>query len=59
MRTLFRLSLALALATTSASAQSQTEDALRIYLVDVEGGEIRQVCVGGCAVHMGDGEITF
>ncbi len=38
MRTLFRLSLALALATTSASAQSQTEDALRIYLVDVEGG---------------------
>ena len=28
-------------------------------LVDVESGEIRQVCVGGCAVHMGDGEITF
>ena len=36
MRTLFRLSLLLALATTS--AQSQTEDVLRIYLVDVEGG---------------------
>ena len=38
MRTLFRLSLVLALANTSASAQAQTEDALGIYLVDVEGG---------------------
>ena len=28
-------------------------------LVDMEGGKIRQVCVGGSAVHLGDGEITF
>jgi trans-2,3-dihydro-3-hydroxyanthranilate isomerase len=28
-------------------------------LVDVEGGVIRQVCVGGSAVHLGDGEIRF
>ncbi len=38
MRALFQLLLLLALATTSASAQSRTGDALRIYLVDVEGG---------------------
>ena len=34
----FRISLLLALATTSAAAQAQTDDALSIYLVDVEGG---------------------
>ncbi len=38
MRTLVRLSLLLALWATSAAAQSQTDDALHIYLVDVEGG---------------------
>ena len=38
MRTLFRLSLLLAFAAISASAQAQTDEALQIYLVDVEGG---------------------
>ena len=38
MGALFRLSLLLALATTSALAQAQSGDTLRIYLVDVEGG---------------------
>ena len=28
-------------------------------LVDVEGGVIQQVCVGGSAVHLGNGEISF
>ena len=38
MRALVRLLLFLTVATSSASAQSQTGDALRIYVIDVEGG---------------------
>ena len=38
MKGLVRFLFLLAVATTSMSAQSETEDALRIYVVDVEGG---------------------
>ena len=38
MKGLVRFLVLLAVATTSMSAQSETEDALRIYVVDVEGG---------------------
>ena len=38
MKRLVRFLVLLAVATTSTSAQSETEDALRIYVVDVEGG---------------------
>ena len=38
MKGLVRFLVLLAVATTSTSAQSETEDALRIYVVDVEGG---------------------
>ena len=38
MRTVFQLALLLALSVAAMSAQAQTGNALRIYLVDVEGG---------------------